>query len=56
MKFGRFLTNYDVIRAERKTAEYAVINSSVKKPAHNREKSNNGDYLCPRAILLHFNE
>ena len=28
----------------RKTAEYAVISSFVKKPAQNREKSTNGDY------------
>ena len=39
-----FLTNYDVTRVERKTAEYAVISSFVKKPAQNREKSTNGDY------------
>ena len=42
-----FLTNYDVTRVERKTAEYAVISSSLKKPAQNREKSTNGDYSCP---------
>ena len=41
---GCFLTNYDVIRVERKTAEYAVISSFIKKPAKNREKSTNGDY------------
>ena len=40
-----FLTNYDVARVERKTAEYEVISSFVKKPGQNREKSTNGDYL-----------
>ena len=44
ISFGCFLTNYDVTRVERKTAEYAVISSFVKKPAQNREKSTNGDY------------
>ena len=44
ISFGCFLTNYDVTRVERKTAEYAVISSSVKKSAQNREKSTNGDY------------
>ena len=39
------MTNYDVIRVERKTAEYVVISSFVKKFAQNREKSTNGDYL-----------
>ena len=39
------MNNYDVTRVEWKTAEYAVISSSVKKPAQNREKSTNGDYL-----------
>ena len=34
-----FLTNYDGIRVERKTAEYVVISSFVKKPAQNREKA-----------------
>ena len=44
-----FLTNYDVIRVERKTAEYTVINSSVQKRAQNREKPTSGDYfLCNR--------
>ena len=35
----------DVTRVERKTAKYAVISSSVKKPSQNREKSTNGDYF-----------
>ena len=38
------MTNYDVIRVERKTAEYTVINSSVEKRAQNREKTTSGDY------------
>ena len=41
--FGWFLTNYDVTRVERKTAEYRVISSFVKKPVQNREKSTKGD-------------
>ena len=40
-----FLTNYDVIRVERKTAEYTVINSSVEKRTQNREKTTSGDYF-----------
>ena len=39
------MTNYDVIRVERKTAEYTVINSSVEKRAQNREKTTSRDYL-----------
>ena len=34
-----FLTNYDVIRVERRTAEFIVINSTVQKRAQNRKKS-----------------
>ena len=49
---GRFLTNYDVIRVERKTAEYTVINSSVQKRPQNREKSTSGDYLKMKALFL----
>ena len=40
-----FLTNYDVTRVERKSAEYALTTSFVKKLVQNREKSTNGDYL-----------
>ena len=39
-----FLTNYDVTRVERKTAESLGINSLVKKRAQNREKPTSGDY------------
>ena len=31
------MTNYDITRVERKTAELLVINSSVQKRAENRE-------------------
>ena len=44
--FGRFLTNYDVTRVERKTAELTVINFDVQKRAQNREKITKGDYYC----------
>ena len=37
----------DIIRAERKTAEYTVINSFGEKRAQNREKNTSGDYsIC----------
>ena len=39
------LTIYDVIRVEKKTAEYVVISSFMKSFAQNREKSTNGDYF-----------
>ena len=42
--FGCFLTNYDVTRLERRTAELIVINSTVQKRAQNREKIASGDY------------
>ena len=45
------MTNYDVIRAERKTAEPTVIKSSVQKRAQNREKTTSGDYFL---ILLSY--
>ena len=38
------MTNYDVIRVERKTAESLGINSSVQKRALNRKKNTSGDY------------
>ena len=38
------MTNYDVTRVKRITAEYGVISSFVKKFVQNREKSTNGDY------------
>ena len=38
------MTNHDVIRIERKTAEHTVIISSVEKRTHNREKTASGDY------------
>ena len=40
-----FLANYDVIRVEKKTAEFLGIISSVQKGAQNREKNTSGDYL-----------
>ena len=46
--FGCFLTNYDVTRVKRKTDEYRVKSSFKQKPAQNREKSTNGDYLRER--------
>ena len=46
ISFGRFLTNYDVTRVERKTAEPLGINSSVQKRAQNREKTTSRDYSC----------
>ena len=52
ISFGSFLTNYDVIRVERKTAEYTEINSSVQKRAQNREKTTSGDYCCSWAVFL----
>ena len=39
------MTNYDVTRVERKTAEFLGINSFVQKRAQNREKTTSGDYL-----------
>ena len=46
VKMKDFSGVFDVTRVERKTAEYGVISSFVKKPAQNREKSTNGDYYC----------
>ena len=40
------MTNYDVIRVERKTAELAVINSFVENRPQNREETTSGDYFC----------
>ena len=37
------MTNYDVTRVERKTAELLVIDSSVQKRAQNREKTTSGE-------------
>ena len=39
-----FYNNYDIIRVERKTAEYWVINSTVQRRARVWKKSTNGDY------------
>ena len=44
ISFGRFLTNYDITRVERKKTELLVINSSVQKREQNREKNPRGDY------------
>ena len=38
------MSNYYVIRVERKTAEFLEINSSVKKGAQNKEKNTSEDY------------
>ena len=48
------MTNYDVIRVERKTAEYAVTNSSVQKRAQKREKITSGDY-CHSTQWIDYN-
>ena len=45
------MTNYDVIRVERKTAEYTVISSPVEKRAQNREKNTSGDYFLTATIV-----
>ena len=47
-----FVTNYDVTRAERKTAELLGINSSVEKRAQNREKTTSGDYYRVRYLNI----
>ena len=39
------MTNYDVIRVERKTAELLGINSFVQKRARIEKKPTSGDYL-----------
>ena len=39
------MTNYDVIRVEKKTAEYTEINTPVQKKTRNRGKSTSGDYF-----------
>ena len=49
-----FLTNYDVIRVERKTGEYTVINSPVEKSAQNREKTTSGDYCLSFIFFILF--
>ena len=38
------MTNYDVIRVEMKTAEHAVIKSTVEKRVQNIRKTTSGDY------------
>ena len=43
-KCGLFLNNYDVIRAQIKTAEILGITSTIQKTLNNRKKSTNGDY------------
>ena len=48
------MTNYDVIRVERKTAEFTVINSSVQKRAQNSEKTTSGDYYFGACTIVNF--
>ena len=46
------MTDFDVTRVERETAEHQVISSIVKKPVQNREKSTYRDYLLEDATQL----
>ena len=46
------MTNYDIIRAKRKTAEYAVTNSCAEKRAQNREKTTSGDYSLNESFAV----
>ena len=49
------MTNYDVTRVERKTAELLGIISSVQKRAQNREKTTSGDYFYSINLTIQEN-